>query len=71
MPVGNLGNISALYKGLKLLQDLGIIEKMPRLVAAQAAKANPLFFSAQNDFQEKVAIQARIRWPRLFRLATR
>lgn len=58
MPVGNLGNISALYKGLKLLQDLGIIEKMPRLVAAQAAKANPLFLSYENDFQEKVAIQA-------------
>jgi threonine synthase len=58
MPVGNLGNISALYKGLKLLLDLGIITKMPRLVAAQAAKANPLFLSAQNDFQEKVAIRA-------------
>jgi threonine synthase len=58
MPVGNLGNISALYKGLKLLLDLGIITKMPRLVAAQAARANPLFLSAQNDFQEKVAIRA-------------
>ena len=58
MPVGNLGNISALYKGLKLLQELGIINKMPRLVAAQAAKANPLFLSAARDFNEKVAIQA-------------
>ncbi|MFO7539536.1 MAG: threonine synthase [Chloroflexota bacterium] len=58
MPVGNLGNISALYKGLKLLQALGLIDKMPRLVAAQAAKANPLFLSYENDFQEKVAIQA-------------
>jgi threonine synthase len=58
MPVGNLGNISALYKGLKLLLDLGIITKMPRLVAAQAARANPLYLSAQNDFQEKVAIRA-------------
>lgn len=58
MPVGNLGNISALYKGLKLLQALGIIDKMPRLVAAQAAKANPLFLSYENDFREKVAIRA-------------
>jgi len=58
MPVGNLGNISALYKGLKLLQELGIIDKMPRLVAAQAAKANPLFLSYENDFQEKVSIRA-------------
>jgi threonine synthase len=58
IPVGNLGNISALYKGLKLLKDLDIITRMPRLVAAQAAKANPLFLSAQNDFNEKVSVRA-------------
>lgn len=58
MPVGNLGNISALYKGLKLLMDLGITDKMPRLVAAQAAKANPLYRSAQAGFAEKVTVQA-------------
>ena len=58
IPVGNLGNISAMYKGLKLLNDLGIIDKMPRLVAAQAAKANPFYLSYQNGFQEKVAVQA-------------
>jgi len=58
MPVGNLGNISALYKGLKLLMDLGLTDKMPRLVAAQAAKANPLYRSAQKDFAEKVTVQA-------------
>ena len=58
MPVGNLGNISALYKGLKLLMDLGITDKMPRLVAAQAAKANPLYRSAQAGFAEKVSVQA-------------
>lgn len=58
MPVGNLGNISALHKGLKLLMDLGITDKMPRLVAAQAAKANPLYRSAQAGFAEKVTVQA-------------
>jgi threonine synthase len=59
IPVGNLGNISALYKGLKLLMDLGITNKMPRLVAAQAAKANPLYLSAQQNYAEKVTIQAK------------
>ncbi|MCB9154985.1 MAG: threonine synthase [Caldilineae bacterium] len=58
MPVGNLGNISALGKGLLLLRELGIISKLPRLVAAQAAKANPLYRSYQAGFQEKVAVQA-------------
>ncbi len=58
MPVGNLGNISALYKGLKLLMELGITDKMPRLVAAQAAQANPFYRSFQRGFQEKTVVQA-------------
>jgi threonine synthase len=59
IPVGNLGNISALYKGLKLMLDLGIINKLPRLVAAQAAKANPFYESFQNDFREKQTLTAK------------
>jgi len=58
IPVGNLGNISALYKGFKLLIDLGITNKMPRLVAAQAGKANPFYQSYLNGFKEKVSIAA-------------
>ena len=50
IPVGNLGNISALYKGFKLLMDLGITDKMPRLVAAQASKANPFYSAYRNGF---------------------
>lgn len=59
IPVGNLGNISALYKGLKLLMDLGVTDKMPRLVAAQAEKANPFYLSYKNSFDHKVTIQSR------------
>ncbi len=58
MPVGNLGNISALYKGLKLMQDVGIINRLPRLVAAQANKANPFYLSYLNEFKEKVTLEA-------------
>ncbi len=58
IPVGNLGNISALYKGFKLLMDLGIINRMPRLVGAQASKANPFYQSYRNGFDEKASIQA-------------
>jgi len=58
IPVGNLGNISALYKGLKLLVDLGMIDKMPRLVAAQASKANPFYLSYLQNFSDKAVIQA-------------
>lgn len=58
IPVGNLGNISALYQGLKLMLDLGVIDKLPRLVAAQAAKANPFYQSYRNGFAEKSTLSA-------------
>jgi len=54
IPVGNLGNISALYKGFKLMMDLGLINRMPRLVAAQAAQANPFYESFKLGFKEKI-----------------
>lgn len=58
IPVGNLGNISALYKGFKLMMDLGLIQKMPRLVAAQTEKADPFYQSFQNGFIDKVSVTA-------------
>jgi threonine synthase len=58
IPVGNLGNIAALGKGLLMMKELGLIHKLPRLVAAQAAKANPLYQSYLRGFKEKVIVQA-------------
>ncbi len=58
IPVGNLGNVSALYKGFQLMMDLGLIDRMPRLVAAQTAKANPFYESFKNGFREKVVVTA-------------
>ena len=50
VPSGNLGNISALYKGFQLMRTLGVIDRIPRLVAAQAEKANPLYRNFLNGF---------------------
>jgi threonine synthase len=58
IPVGNLGNISALHKGFQLMKDLGLITRMPRLVAAQAQKANPFYESYKNGFKDKVTMTA-------------
>ena len=58
IPVGNLGNISALHKGFKLMMDLGLINRMPRLVGAQAAQADPFFRSIKNEFSEKTSVTA-------------
>ena len=47
IPGGNLGNIYAFYKGFKMCKDLGLIDRLPRLVCAQAHNANPLFLAYQ------------------------
>jgi threonine synthase len=43
IPSGNLGNISALALGFQIARALGLIDRLPRLVACQAAAANPLY----------------------------
>lgn len=52
IPVGNLGNVSAIGLGLDMMQKLGLIDKLPRLACVQAARANPLYLSYQNDYQD-------------------
>ena len=59
LPVGNLGNISAIGKGLLMMKELGLIDHLPRLVAAQAEHANPFFLSYKKGFKEQVAVQAK------------
>jgi threonine synthase len=51
IPGGNLGNVSALGKGFKMMYELELISKLPRLVLAQAENANPLYLSYLNDFK--------------------
>jgi threonine synthase len=43
IPGGNLGNASAVGKGFVLLKELGLVDRLPRLVVAQAENANPLW----------------------------
>ncbi|MGM0574649.1 MAG: threonine synthase [Myxococcota bacterium] len=43
VPGGNLGNVYALSKGFLLMRDLGLVDRLPRIVCAQAHNANPLY----------------------------
>ena len=52
IPAGNLGNVSALGRGLLMMRELGLINRLPRIACAQAANANPLYLSYQTDFKE-------------------
>jgi len=59
VPGGNLGNIYAFYKGFKMCKDLGLVEKIPRLVCAQAANANPLYLYYKNGWKDYKAVKAK------------
>jgi len=59
IPGGNLGNVSALGKGLDMLFELGLIDRLPRIVCAQAEQANPLYLAYQRDFETFEPMTAR------------
>jgi len=42
LPVGNAGNISAIWKGFKELKESGITNETPRMVGVQAEGASPI-----------------------------
>ncbi|RMH56999.1 MAG: threonine synthase [Candidatus Hydrogenedentota bacterium] len=52
IPGGNLGNVSALGSGFWMMKELGVINRLPRIVCAQAARANPLYESFLTGFAE-------------------
>jgi threonine synthase len=59
IPGGNLGNVAALAKGLDMMLDLGLIDRKPRIVCAQAEAANPLYLSYCRNFEVFEPIAAR------------
>src|SRR5262245_52493656 len=59
VPGGNLGNISAIGRGFLLMRELGIINRLPRLVCAQAQRANPLYRSFQTNFADYKPVRAK------------
>ena len=52
IPGGNLGNVSALGAGFKLMRDLGLIDKLPRICVAQVQAANPLYLAFKKGFDK-------------------
>ncbi len=59
IPGGNLGNVSALGKGFKIMYELGLIKKLPKVVCAQSQNANPLYMSYLKGFEEFHPVKAK------------
>lgn len=58
LPAGNLGNTAAFGKALDEAHHAGLIDRMPRLLAVQAAGASPFSQSFETGFREKVQVKA-------------
>lgn len=54
LPVGNAGNISAVYKGLCEWKDVGYIDSLPKMTAIQAEGASPVVNAIKNGLPEVV-----------------
>jgi threonine synthase len=52
VPGGNLGNVSAIGKGLRELKELGFIEKVPQVVVVQAEGSSPFHQMLAGGFDE-------------------
>ena len=59
IPGGNLGNTAALGKGFIMMYELGLIDRLPRIVCAQAKNANPLYLAYQNGFEDYQPVVAK------------
>lgn len=58
LPAGNLGNTSALGKAFRQAYQLGLIARLPRIAAIQAAGANPFYRSFKQSFAQRERVQA-------------
>lgn len=59
VPGGNLGNIYAFYKGFQMCKELGLVDRIPRLVCAQAANANPLYLHYKSGWTDFSPVKAK------------
>ena len=58
LPAGNLGNTAAFGKALREALALGLIDRLPRLVAVQAAGAAPFAKSFRENFATRYTVTA-------------
>lgn len=57
LPVGNAGNISAVYKGLCEWKEIGYIDRLPKMTAIQAAGSCPIVDAIKGNHSEIVVEQ--------------
>lgn len=59
IPGGNLGNVTALGNGFLMMREVGLIDRLPRILCAQAENANPLYRSYLREFDSFEPVHAK------------
>ena len=57
LPVGNAGNISAIWKGVKEFHEAGFIKDLPRMTGIQAEGAAPIAHAVRDNKKEIVPVE--------------
>jgi threonine synthase len=57
VPVGNAGNISAIWKGLKEFYQLGLIKKLPKMTGIQAVGSAPIVQAIKTDCDKIIPVE--------------
>ncbi len=57
LPVGNAGNITAIYKGFKEFKLLGLTDKVPKMMGIQTIGAAPITHAVRDGVDEIIPVQ--------------
>jgi len=57
VPVGNAGNISAIWKGFQDLNQLGLISNLPKMIGIQAEAASPIATAFRKGLNKIAPVQ--------------
>jgi threonine synthase len=57
LPAGNLGNTAAFGKALREARDVGLMSRVPRILAVQASGAAPFAESFRGGFAERLRVE--------------
>jgi len=58
VPMGNCGNISAIWKGFKEFEDAGVTESLPKMFGVQAAGSAPVVRMLRENLSELAPINS-------------
>ncbi|MGO8806723.1 MAG: threonine synthase, partial [Candidatus Bathyarchaeia archaeon] len=57
IPIGNAGNISAVWKGLSEFHELGLIKKLPKMTGIQAAGSAPIAQAIKTNSDKIIPVE--------------